>query len=49
MTILLVVLVLLLIGVVPVWPYSRSWGPYPGGSLGLVLAIVIILMLLKVF
>jgi len=44
--ILLVVLVILLIGAVPSWPYSRSWGYYPSGSLGLVLLIVLILVLL---
>lgn len=49
MTILLIILVLLLIGVIPAWPYSRNWGPYPSGGLGLVLLIVVILMLLKVF
>ena len=49
MTILLVILVLLLIGAIPAWPYSRSWGPYPSGGLGLVLLIVVILMLLRVF
>lgn len=46
MTILLVILVLLLIGAVPAWPYSRSWGYYPSGGLGLLLLILIILMLL---
>ena len=49
MTIVLVLLVLLLIGVIPAWPYSRSWGPYPSGALGVILAIVVVLMLLKVF
>ena len=44
-TILLIVLILLLIGAIPAWPYSRSWGYYPGGALGLVLVIVIILLL----
>jgi hypothetical protein len=48
-TILLVILVLLLIGVIPAWPYSRNWGPYPSGTLGLILLIVVVLMLLKVF
>jgi hypothetical protein len=45
-TILLIILVLLLIGAFPSWPYSRSWGYYPSGGLGLVLIIVIILVLL---
>ena len=42
-TILLVILVLLLLGVLPLWPYSSSWGYFPSGGLGLVLLIVIIL------
>ncbi|HVW01165.1 MAG TPA: DUF3309 family protein [Planctomycetaceae bacterium] len=45
-TILLIILVLLLIGALPAWPHSRSWGYYPSGGLGLVLVIVIILVLL---
>ena len=49
MTIVLIILALLLIGVLPTWPYSRSWGPYPSGGLGLVLVILVILMLLKIF
>jgi len=48
MTILLVILVLLLIFAIPAWPYSRRWGPYPSGGLGLILLIVVILMVLKV-
>lgn len=44
-TILLVVLVLLLLGALPTWPYSRSWGYYPSGGLGLVAVVVIILLL----
>jgi hypothetical protein len=44
-TILLVVLVLLLLGALPTWPYSREWGYYPSGGLGLVVVIVIILLL----
>ena len=44
-TILIILLVLLLIGAVPSWPYSRSWGYYPSGLLGLVLLLVIILAL----
>jgi len=42
-TILIIVLVLLLLGAVPSWPYSRSWGYYPSGLLGVVLLVVIIL------
>jgi hypothetical protein len=45
-TILLVVLILILIGVIPAWPHSRSWGYAPGGVVGLLLAIVVILLLL---
>lgn len=49
MTIILVILALLLLGVIPAWPYSRNWGPYPSGGLGLILLILVVLMLLKVF
>lgn len=45
-TIVLVILILLLIGALPSWPYSRSWGYYPSGGLGLVALILIILLLL---
>lgn len=45
-TILIIILIILLIGALPTWPYSRAWGPYPGGLIGLVLLIVIILLLL---
>jgi hypothetical protein len=44
-TILIVILILLLIGALPAWPYSSGWGYYPGGGLGLVLIIVVILAL----
>ena len=44
-TILIVLLVLLLLGALPTWPYSASWGYYPSGGLGLVLLIVVILAL----
>ena len=44
-TILLVILILLLLGALPTWPYSRSWGYYPSGGLGLVVVIVIVLLL----
>jgi Protein of unknown function (DUF3309) len=44
-TILLVILILLLLGALPTWPYSRSWGYYPSGGLGLVLVVVIVLLL----
>lgn len=45
-TILLIILILLLLGAIPTWPYSRGWGYYPSGALGLILVILIILMLL---
>ena len=45
-TILIVLLILMLLGVVPVWPHSRNWGYGPSGGLGLVLVILIILALL---
>jgi hypothetical protein len=45
-TILIIVLILLLIGALPTWPYSSGWGYYPGGGLGLVLIIVLILALM---
>jgi len=45
-TLLLVVLIVLLLGALPSWPYSRGWGYYPSGGLGLVLLILIILMLM---
>ena len=44
-TILLIILILLLLGALPTWPYSRSWGYYPSGGLGLVLVVVIVLLL----
>jgi Protein of unknown function (DUF3309) len=45
-TILLVILILLLVGVLPTWPYSSGWGYYPSGGLGLVLLILIILLVM---
>jgi Protein of unknown function (DUF3309) len=45
-TILIIILVLLLIGALPTWPYSSGWGYYPGGGVGLLLVIVIILVLM---
>jgi hypothetical protein len=45
-TILLIVLILLLIGAVPSWPYSRSWGYGPSGGLGLIVVVVIVLLLM---
>jgi hypothetical protein len=48
-TILLIILILLLIGALPNWPYSNSWGYYPSGGIGTVLVIVLILVLLGRF
>ncbi len=45
-TILLVVLILMLLGALPAWPHSRSWGYAPTGGLGLLLLIVVVLILL---
>ncbi|WP_372529253.1 DUF3309 family protein [Piscinibacter sp.] len=45
-TILLIVLILMLIGAVPTWPHSRSWGYGPSGGLGLVVLIVVVLLLM---
>lgn len=44
-TILLIVLILLLVGALPSWPYSSGWGYYPSGGLGLVVIILIVLLL----
>jgi Protein of unknown function (DUF3309) len=44
-TVLLIILILLLIGVLPMWPHSSRWGYFPSGGLGLVLIIVLMLML----
>lgn len=46
-TILIVILVLLLLGSLPTWGYSRSWGYGPSGGLGLIVAIIVILYLLN--
>lgn len=45
-TILLIILILLLIGALPAWPYSSGWGYWPSGGLGLILLILIILALM---
>ena len=45
-TVLLIILILLLIGALPAWPYSRGWGYYPTGGLGLLLIIILILVLM---
>jgi hypothetical protein len=45
-TILLIILILLLVGALPSWPYSSGWGYYPSGGLGLVVIIIIVLLLM---
>jgi len=45
-TVLVVLLVLMLLGALPTWPHSRSWGYYPSGGLSLILAILVVLLLL---
>ena len=44
-TLLLIILIVLLIGALPTWPYSAGWGYYPSGGLGLVVVIVLVLLL----
>ena len=45
-TILIIILILLLVGALPSWPYSSGWGYYPSGGLGLVLVVILILVLM---
>ena len=45
-TILLVIVILMLVGALPLWPYSSGWGYYPSGGLGLIVLILLILVLL---
>ncbi len=45
-TILVVLLILMLLGAIPTWPHSASWGYYPSGGIGLVLVVVLILLLM---
>ncbi|HBA84177.1 MAG TPA: DUF3309 domain-containing protein [Verrucomicrobia bacterium] len=45
-TILLIILILFLVGALPTWPHSKSWGYYPSGGLGLVVLILLILLLM---
>ena len=47
--ILLVILVLLLLGAFPAWPYSRGWGYYPSGLVTILLVVVIVLLIMRVF
>lgn len=44
-TILIVILILMLLGALPQWPYAANWGPYPAGIIGVVLLVLIILLL----
>ena len=46
-TILLIILIIVLLGALPTWPYSAGWGYYPSGGLGLILVIVLILVLMR--
>ena len=45
-TIILIILILILLGVIPAWPYSRSWGYAPSGTVGFILIILLVLVLL---
>jgi hypothetical protein len=45
-TVLVIILILILIGALPTWPYSTGWGYYPSGGLGLIVVILIVLLLL---
>jgi hypothetical protein len=45
-TVLIIVLVLLVLGALPTWPYSSGWGYYPSGGLGLILLILVVMLLL---
>jgi len=47
-TILLIILILLVIGVIPAWPYSRGWGYGPSGGLGMILIILLVLVLMGI-
>lgn len=47
-TILLIIVILLLLGAIPTWPYSRGWGYYPSGILGVLLVVLLILMLMGI-
>lgn len=46
-TILLIILIILLLGALPTWPYSANWGPYPSGGIGLVLIILLLVMFMR--
>jgi hypothetical protein len=46
-TVLIVILVLMLVGVMPLWPHSMGWGYYPSGGLGLILVIAVVVLLVR--
>ena len=46
-TLLLIILILLLLGALPMWPYSSGWGYYPSGGLGLLLVILVVVLLVR--
>jgi hypothetical protein len=46
LTILLIVLLLILVGALPNWPYSRGWGYYPSGTLGLIVVVLVVLLVM---
>ena len=46
-TILLIIVILMLVGALPTWPYSAGWGYYPSGGLGLIAIVIILLLLLR--
>jgi hypothetical protein len=46
LTILLIILVLILIGALPAWPYSSGWGYYPSGGIGLIVIVLVVLLLM---
>ena len=46
-TVLLIILILLVLGALPTWPYSRGWGYYPSGGIGLILLILILVLLFR--
>lgn len=45
-TILLIILILILVGALPTWPYSSGWGYYPSGGIGIILIILVVLLLM---
>lgn len=45
-TVLIIILILLLLGALPSWPYSRGWGYYPSGGIGLVVLIIVVLLVM---